>query len=131
MILLNFNWSPILFNLYGEYLMKEALAEVGDFKIGGRIINKFRSVDDTTIITKTREGLQDTIDTGRKYGIKINIDISQVVRLSRSNESLQIKVNNRELKEVDHFKYLGWKCANKRGLLHKGNQDENCQIGDI
>ena len=31
--------SPILFNLYGEYLMKEALAEVGDFKIGGRIIN--------------------------------------------------------------------------------------------
>ena len=23
--------SPILFNLYGEYLMKEALAEVGDF----------------------------------------------------------------------------------------------------
>ena len=32
--------SPILFNLYGEYLMKEALAEVGDFNIGGRIINK-------------------------------------------------------------------------------------------
>ena len=37
--------SPILFNLYGEYLMKKALAEVGDFKIGGRIINKFRLVD--------------------------------------------------------------------------------------
>jgi Reverse transcriptase (RNA-dependent DNA polymerase). len=31
--------SPILFNLYGEYLIKETLAEVGDFKIGGRIIN--------------------------------------------------------------------------------------------
>jgi Reverse transcriptase (RNA-dependent DNA polymerase). len=28
--------SPILFNLYEEYLMKEALAEVGDFKIGGK-----------------------------------------------------------------------------------------------
>jgi hypothetical protein len=27
--------SPILFNLYGKYVMKEALAEVGDFKIGG------------------------------------------------------------------------------------------------
>ena len=26
--------SPILFNLYGEYLMKEALAKVGDIKIG-------------------------------------------------------------------------------------------------
>ena len=45
--------------------------------------------------------------TGRKYGMEINIDKSQVLRVSWSNESLQIKVNNRELKEVDHFKYLG------------------------
>ena len=29
------------------------------------------------------------------------------MRVSRSNESLQIKVNNKELKEVDHCKYLG------------------------
>jgi hypothetical protein len=28
------------------------------------------------------------------------------MRVSRSNESLQIKLNNRELKEVDNFKYL-------------------------
>jgi len=39
--------------------------------------------------------------------MEINIDKSQVMRVSWSNESLQIKVNNRELKEVDHFKYLG------------------------
>ena len=43
--------SPVLFNLYGEYLMKEA--KVGDFKIGGRIIN-VRFVDDTAIITKSQ-----------------------------------------------------------------------------
>ena len=42
--------------------------------------------------------------SGMEYG---NIDKSQVIRVSRSNESLQIKVNNIELKEVDHFKYLG------------------------
>ena len=29
------------------------------------------------------------------------------MRVSRSNESLQIKVNNQERKEVDHFRYLG------------------------
>ena len=29
------------------------------------------------------------------------------MRVSRSNESLHIKINNRELKEVYHFKYLG------------------------
>ena len=45
------------------------------------------------------------VDTGRKYGMEINIEKSQVMRVSRSNESLQIKVNNVELKEVDHFKY--------------------------
>ena len=49
------------------------------------------------------------VDTGRKYGMEININKAQVMRVSMSNESLQIKVNNRELKEVDHFtsKYLG------------------------
>jgi Reverse transcriptase (RNA-dependent DNA polymerase). len=51
--------SPILFNLYGEYLIKKALAEVGDFKIGGRIINKVRFADDKAIIAKTQEELKD------------------------------------------------------------------------
>ena len=34
-------------NLYGEYLMKEALAEVVVYEIGVRIINKVRFGDDT------------------------------------------------------------------------------------
>ena len=42
-------------------------------------------------------------DTGRKYGMEINIDKSQIMRVSRSNKSMQIKVNNRELKEVGSF----------------------------
>jgi hypothetical protein len=50
---------------------------------------------------KTEE-LQDMVkrlvNTGRRYGMEINIDKSQVMRVSRSNEPLQIKVNNRELK---------------------------------
>ena len=85
-------------------------AEVGDFKIGGRIINKIRFADETAIVAKTQEELQDMVnrlvDTGRKYGMEINIDKSHVMRVSGSNESLKIKVNNRELKEVDHFKYF-------------------------
>ena len=55
--------------------MKEALAEVGNFKIGGRIIN-VRFADDKTIIATTREKLQDMVNRlgmawkGRKYGMK-------------------------------------------------------------
>ena len=75
-----FYMPPILFNLYGEYLMKEAFAEVGDFKIGGRIISKVRFADDTAIIAKAQEELQymvnKLVDTGRKYGMEINIDKS-------------------------------------------------------
>ena len=41
------------------------------------------------------------------HDMEINIDKSQVMKVSRSNESLKIKVNNRELKEVDHFKKFG------------------------
>ena len=65
--------------------MKEELVEVGDFKIGGRVINKVRFVDDTAIIAKTQEELQDMVnrlvDTRRKYGMEINIDKSQVVSI--------------------------------------------------
>ena len=64
-----------------------------------------RFADDTNITAKTQEELQDMVkrlvDTGRKYAMEINIDKYQVMRVSRSNESLQSKVNNRELKEVD------------------------------
>ena len=78
--------------------MKEALAEIGDFKIGGKIINKVRFADDTANIAKTQEELQDMVnrlvDTRRKHGMEINIDKSPVMRVSESNEPLQIKVNN-------------------------------------
>ena len=71
-----------------------------------RIINKARFADATV---KTEEELEDTVsrlvDTRRKYAMEVDIDKSQVMRVSRSNESLQIKVNIRELKEVNNFKY--------------------------
>ena len=53
--------SLMLLSVDGEYLMKDALAEVGDFKNGGRIINKIRFSDDTVIIAKTQEELKDML----------------------------------------------------------------------
>ena len=45
---------------------------------GERIINKVRFADDTAVIAKTQEELKDMVnrlvDTGRKYGMEINID---------------------------------------------------------
>jgi Reverse transcriptase (RNA-dependent DNA polymerase). len=73
--------------------MKEALAEFGDFMTGEWIIN-VRFADDTAIIAKTQEELQDMVIRLIDTGMEINIEKSQVMRVSRSNESLQIKVNN-------------------------------------
>ena len=38
------------------------------------------------------------VNTGRKSGMEINIDKSQVMKVSRDNESMRIKVGNREVK---------------------------------
>jgi Reverse transcriptase (RNA-dependent DNA polymerase). len=69
------------------------------------------TVDDTIITANTEEELSDMVNrlvvTGRKYGMEINIDKSQVMRVSRRNGSLLMKVRNRELKEIDNFNYLG------------------------
>ena len=53
---------PILFNLYREYSVNEALAEIGDLKSGGRSIDKVRFEDDTAITAKTQEELQDMVN---------------------------------------------------------------------
>ena len=62
------------------------------------------------IIAKNQGELQDMVkilvDNGRKYGMEINVDKSQVTTVSWNNESLQIESGIRELKRVYHFKYL-------------------------
>ena len=47
------------------------------------------------------------VDTGNKYGVEINIENSLIMRKSARNESLWIKVDNTELKGIDHFNYHG------------------------
>ena len=52
--------SPCLFNLYAEYIMRNARldeAQVG-IKIAGRNINNLRYADDTTLMQKSKEELQ-------------------------------------------------------------------------
>ena len=66
--------SPILFNLYSEYLTKEGLEGFGDFKIGGKIIHTVKYADDLVLLAKEEKVLQDMIDKlieiGRCYGME-------------------------------------------------------------
>jgi len=70
--------SPILFNLYSEYLTKEASEGLGDFKIGGQIIHTVKYADDLVLLVKEEKVLQDMIDKlieiGRCYGMELNVE---------------------------------------------------------
>ena len=71
-------FSPILFNLYSECLTKEALDGLGDFNIGGQIIQTVKYADALMLIAKEVTVLQDMIDklivTGRYYGMEMNVE---------------------------------------------------------
>ena len=50
-------WSPCLFNLYAEYIMRNAGLEEAQagIKIAGRNINNLRCADDTILMAESKE----------------------------------------------------------------------------
>jgi hypothetical protein len=53
---------PILFDLYSNYLIKEALEGFGDFKIG-QVIRTVKYADDLRVLAKKKMVLQGMIET--------------------------------------------------------------------
>jgi hypothetical protein len=82
--------SPILFNLYSEFITKEALEGFGDFKIGGQIIHTLEYTDDLVLLAKEEKMLQDMIDKlieiGRCYGMEMNVE------KNKSNENIKTTI---------------------------------------
>jgi hypothetical protein len=54
--------SPILFNLYSEYLTNEVLEGVGDLKIGGQLSRTVKYADDLVLLTREEKVLQGMFD---------------------------------------------------------------------
>ena len=71
--------SPCLFNLYAEYIMRNAGLEEaqGGIKIAGRNINNLRYADDTTLLAEIEEELKSLLlkvkEENEKVGLKLNI----------------------------------------------------------
>ena len=68
--------SPCLFNLYAEYIMRNARLEEAQrgIKIAGRNINNFRYADDTTLMAEIKEELKSLLmkvkEESEKAGFK-------------------------------------------------------------
>ena len=77
--------SPSLFNLYAEYIMRNAgldEAQAG-IKIAGRNINNLRYVDDTTLMAESEEELKSLLmkvkEESEKVGLKFNIQKTTIM----------------------------------------------------
>ena len=79
--------SPCLFNLYAEYIMRNAgldEAQTG-IKIAGRNINNLRYADDTTLMAESEELwslLMKVKEESEKVGLKFNIQKTKIMASS-------------------------------------------------
>jgi len=77
--------SPCLFNLYAEYIMRNAGLEEAQagIKIAGRKINNLRYSDDTTLMAESEEELQSLLmkvkQESEKVGLKLNIQKTKIM----------------------------------------------------
>ena len=81
--------SPCLFNLYAEYIMRNAGLEEAQagIKIAGRHINNLRYADDTTIMAESEElkiHLMKVEEDSEKVGLKLNIQKTKIMASSRT-----------------------------------------------
>ena len=80
-------FSPCLFNLYGEYIMRNAgldEAQAG-IKTAGRNINNLRYADDTTLMVESKEELKSLLkvkEESEKVGLKRNIQKTEIMASS-------------------------------------------------
>ena len=77
--------SPCLFNLYVEYIMRNAAVDEAQtgIKIAGRHINNLRYADDTTHLVESKEELKSLLmkmkEGSEKAGLKLNIQKTKIM----------------------------------------------------
>ena len=66
--------SPCLFNVYAEYIMRNAGLDESEaeIKIAGRNINNLRYVDDTTLMAESEEELKSLLMKVKEENEKLN-----------------------------------------------------------
>ena len=106
--------SPCLFNLYAEYITKNAgLDETrAGIKIARRKINNLRYVDDTTLMAENKEKLKSLLiklkEESEKVGLKLNI---QKTKIMASGPITSWEIDGEPVGTVSDFTFLGSKIT--------------------
>ena len=106
--------SPCLFNLYAEYIMRNAGLEEAQagIKIAGRNINNLRYADDTTLMAESDEGLRSPLmkvkEESEKVGLTLNI---QKTKIMASGPITSWQIDGETLETVADFILRGSKIT--------------------
>ena len=102
--------SPCLFNLYAEYIMRNAgldEAQAG-IKIAGRNINNLRYADYTTLMAEGEEDLKSLLmkvkEESEKVGLKLNI---QKTKIMASGPITSREIEGETVETVSDFYFWG------------------------
>ena len=83
----------------------------GDFKTGGQIIHIVKYADGLVLLAKEEQVLKDTIDKlieiGGCYRMEMNMEKTKVMRISRQPFPVKIMIDQKQLENVETFKYFG------------------------
>ena len=114
--------SPCLFNLYSQYIMRNAglnEAQAG-IKIAWRNINNLRYGDDTTLMAESEEELKSFLmkvkEESEKAGLKLNIQKTKTIAYG-SITSWQ--VDGETMETITEFIFLGSKITADGDCSHE------------
>jgi len=107
--------SPLLFNLYSEFMIREAMEDMEGITFNGINFTDLRYADDAVLLADKRKKLQKMIDrlneTCKEYGMEINVKKTKVMIINKAKTSTGTKrhvmLNGVPLEQVTRFKYLG------------------------
>ena len=113
--------SPCLFNLYVEYIMRNAGLEEAQagIKIARRNINNLRYADDTTLMAKSEELkslLMKVKEESEKVGLKLNI---QKTKIMASSLITSWEIEGETVETVADFIFLGSKITADDDCSHE------------
>ena len=106
--------SPCLFNLYAEYIMRNAGLEEAQacIKIAGRNISNLRYTDDTTLMAEREEELKNLLmkvkEESKKVGLKLNI---QKTKIMASGPITLWQIHEETVETMADFTFLGSKIT--------------------
>ena len=113
--------SPCLFNLYAEYIMRQAGLEEAQagIKIAGRNINDLRYANDTTIMAESEELkslLMKVKEENEKVGLKLHI---QITKIMASGSITSWQIDGETVETVTDFIFGGSKITANGDCSHE------------